>query len=381
MKILAFLPEFEAKVAKFNKKAAKWNLPLITYQVTEEGVEERAVGVDEEGRAIMIKVEYVKLEIQGDVPRLAGWSIHSKVQPSDIAGQNYVFTTPGHELKEGLRVQPLYCDHCQSRRLKKNAYWIVHEDGRQMMVGATCLKDFLPSVDVESLIAYMNKIAELSGDDEFDGDIPAQWHVYYTDRAIMDAYVSIKQCGFVSKSKSEETGTPPTSSDINPGRKREAEMYKGIDMDNLRVELSGFIPHMLAKSSVGNDFIHNVQLALQSEICRPKLFGYIAAAVMVWMKDLADAREAQQSASEHQGTVGARLDLKGLRITRLTVSEGAYGYTYIYGLADEKGNKFTWFASRNIGEIDAVVNLTGTVKKHDEFRGTKQTVLTRCRVY
>lgn len=381
MKILAWrLPELKEKIEKFNKKATKWNLPLVTFEVLGTEVEERAVAVDEEGRPVMANVEVCHLEIQGETPRLAGWAIHSKVQPSDIAGQNYVFTTANHSPLESLRTCPLFCDHCQSKRLKKTGYWIENEDGRQMMVGATCLKDFLPAVDVASLIDYMNKLGELSNSDFEDGQVPRAYWVYKTEEAVMDAYVSIKQYGFLSKAKADEQCTLPTSDDIDASPKRKAELYKGQDVEALREELKDFIPHMLAKSAAGNDFIHNVQLALQSEITRPKLYGYIAAAVWIWMKDMADAREASASSNEWVGKVGERLTLNDLTITRLSMSEGQYGWTYIYGFADKAGNQFTWFGSKHIGDINAVVSLKGTVKKHDEFKGRKQTVLTRCSV-
>jgi hypothetical protein len=387
MKILAYrLAELEAKVEKFNKKATRWNLPLISYEITERFIDQRRVpdGEDQFGHPVLktIQVEAIRLEIKGEVPRLGGWSIHSKIQPSDVKGQNFVFTTANHAAMDSLRTRPMFCDHCQTKRLKKTAYLIEHEDGRQMMVGATCLQDFLPAINVEDLIAYLNNLGTVNDDDAWDMDVPRMAWVYYLDEAIMDAYVSIKMHGFVSKAKAEERCLEPTSYDIDPSRKRREELYKDVDVEQYRKELEGFKEHMLAKNAVGNDFIHNVQLCLQSEVIRPKLYGYLAAAVNVWMKDHEEARVASSgNAGGWVGTVGERLNLKGLRITRRNVTEGAYGATYIFGLVDEFGNQFTWFASRNIGEVDKIVNLRGTVVKHNEFNGRKQTVLTRCSVF
>lgn len=387
MKILAYrLAELEAKVERFNKKASRWNLPLISFEITERFIDTRRVpdGEDQFGNPVLkaIQVEAIRLEIKGEVPRLGGWSIHSKIQPSDVKGQNFVFTTAQHAPILRLRTCPMFCDHCQTKRLKKTAYLIQHEDGRQMMVGATCLKNFLPSINVEDLISYLNNLGSVNDDDGWDMDVPRMAWVYYLDDAILDAYVSIKKHGFVSKAKAEERGIEPTSCDIDPSRKRREELYKDVDIAAAEKELEGFKDHMLAKNAVGNDFIHNVQLCLQSEVIRPKLYGYLAAAINVWMKDHEEARVAASGkAGDWVGTVGERLNLKGLTITRRSVIEGVYGATYIFGLVDEFGNQFTWFASRNIGEVDKVVNLRGTVKKHDEFKGRKQTVLTRCSVF
>jgi len=386
MKILAYrLPELEAKINKFNKKATKWGLPLVTYSVTGSGVEERKIpdpdNTDEPNAFQTIRVEYVLVEIVGEVPRIAGWSIHSKIQPSDIAGQNYVFTNPHHEAVEGLRTRPLFCEHCNTKRLKKTGYLIQHEDGRQMMVGATCLQDFLPSIDIENLIAYMNSFGDLGCDEDEDWAAMRIARVYYTEDAIMDAYLSIKKYGFVSKALAEETGKNATAWDIDPSPKRQRELYKDVDIDATRKELEGFKPHIMAKSTFNNDFIHNAQLALQSEIVRPRLYAFIAAALNVWIKDMEHARAdaaSDKKVSNWVGSVGERLTINNMKIVRLNMNEGEYGWTYIYGFVDEQGNQYTWFGSKNIGEVDKIVSLRGTVKNHGEYRGKKQTILTRC---
>lgn len=60
---------------------------------------------------------------------------------------------------------------------------------------------------------------------------------------------------------------------------------------------------------------------------------------------------------------------------------GAYDWTNVYRFLDEKKHIFVWFTSKDIGlEKGALVTLTGTVKKLQEYDGEKQTVLTRCTV-
>jgi hypothetical protein len=43
---------------------------------------------------------------------------------------------------------------------------------------------------------------------------------------------------------------------------------------------------------------------------------------------------------------------------------------------------YKWFSSRNVWSetSDEFIAIKGTVKKHDEFKGTKSTVLTRVKV-
>ncbi len=47
-------------------------------------------------------------------------------------------------------------------------------------------------------------------------------------------------------------------------------------------------------------------------------------------------------------------------------------------MVDEAGNIFVWKTGNWIEEESFII--TGTVKKHEEFHGIKQTELTRCRI-
>ena len=51
--------------------------------------------------------------------------------------------------------------------------------------------------------------------------------------------------------------------------------------------------------------------------------------------------------------------------------------TYIYKIVDIDGNIYTWKTSGGIAE--ETTEIVGTVKAHNEYRGTKQTELTRVR--
>jgi hypothetical protein len=381
MRILAHrFPELQDQVAKFNKKALKWNLPPVEVTVLETKVEERSITTRVEGEEVTetYRVEVLHLEITGQTPRIAGWSIHSKIQPSDVKGQNFVFTTQNHKQDETLRYKPLFCDHCQSARLKKTGYWIEHEDGRKILVGATCLKDFLPAVNIESLLQYLDNFSKIGlGDDDEDRPPRGEW-LYPTRDAIADALRSIQLRGFVSKTKAQDTFVDPTSIDINPGPKVHAEMFKGVDFDAHYKLVDECIAFLKALND-GTDFFYNVKLAVASEYVKPKLHGYLAAAVSIWLRDVAAQREkGAGELNEWWGTVGARITLRELRLTYLTASEGIYGTTYIHRFLDKEGRLFVWFGSKELGPTGQTYNVKATIKKHDVYNGRKQTIIARC---
>jgi hypothetical protein len=89
---------------------------------------------------------------------------------------------------------------------------------------------------------------------------------------------------------------------------------------------------------------------------------------------------AGPSLSQYVGEVGERLR----NITAVYKSrrgfEGAYGWTNIFTFESE-ANVLVWFTSTDLDlEVGQTVDLSGTVKKHEEFRGVKTTQLSRCKI-
>ena len=51
----------------------------------------------------------------------------------------------------------------------------------------------------------------------------------------------------------------------------------------------------------------------------------------------------------------------------------------MYKMHDEDGNVMMWTTGNSL-DVEYSYTVTGTVRKHEEYRGVKQTWLTRCRV-
>lgn len=95
--------------------------------------------------------------------------------------------------------------------------------------------------------------------------------------------------------------------------------------------------------------------------------------------------------SKHVGVVKQRLREVPATVFGYRVFPGnGWGASHLYSFLTAEGDVLKWFASDalaqtlDIGMIEATnrapVIITGTVKKHDEYQGVKQTMLTRCAV-
>jgi len=54
--------------------------------------------------------------------------------------------------------------------------------------------------------------------------------------------------------------------------------------------------------------------------------------------------------------------------------------TFLYEFTTEDGNILIWKTSKWLDDEKEFKTVSGTVKAHNEFRGVKQTELTRCKV-
>ena len=90
------------------------------------------------------------------------------------------------------------------------------------------------------------------------------------------------------------------------------------------------------------------------------------------------AEAAGPSLSEYVGEIGERLRNLTVVYHSTRGFNGNYGYTYIHTFYHGE-NQLIWITQKLL-DIDyySVVDLTGTVKSHQIFRGVKQTQLNRC---
>ena len=91
-------------------------------------------------------------------------------------------------------------------------------------------------------------------------------------------------------------------------------------------------------------------------------------------KRLQEERLAEK-VNEHYGEIKERLNLT-LTVTRIHEIDGTYGLTYITSFEDAEGRSFKWFGSYVL-EVGAEYEGKWNVKNHDEYKGRKETVITR----
>lgn len=95
----------------------------------------------------------------------------------------------------------------------------------------------------------------------------------------------------------------------------------------------------------------------------------------------------QEKISEYVGEVGDKIELELCYVHTTGWENYAYGgwlnhtsFTYLHTFKDGDGNVFIWKTGKCIeADYGTLIKFRATIKDHSEYKGVKQTVLTRCK--
>jgi hypothetical protein len=367
--------DVQAAIAKVNKRAEKLGVPSIELSVVGEYVKE------------INKESYRKyiISISTDTIKLDGWQFLATLQHTSEG--NIVRTVPGSEVDTTeYRETDAYCAHCNTVRNRIDTYIVKHEDGTLKQVGSSCIKDFLGH-DPKGAIWMASFLAELDGFmgeyDEVERGSSTK-PVYKIEDYLAWVTKTIRENGWLSRSKARYEDGGLATADLAEElryqfyRKMKGEAPTAKDEETAEKALAW------ARSidrSTESDYLYNLLIASSPNYITHREFGLVASAVAAYQREVEKEIKAKHEASVsgYQGEVGKRQVFENLTVERVIYNEGAYGVTYITKLVDDKGNIYTWFASKEL-EQGQTYNLKATVKKHEEYRGVKQTVITRGKV-
>jgi hypothetical protein len=382
------MPSVYDRVEKANRKLAK--LGLDVFQVRVVSIE-TATKTDQFGNRVertMVNYELVR----PDINRIAGWTFVARLDV--LADGSFVTAVmPGQELN-GYRPATQTCDHCGIDRYRKATYLLRHDDGEIKQVGSTCLAAFL-GVEVLGLWALeWEPEIEVGDDDDLGGTTGGGWVRTDTPLDVIRAALAVSQDGrgYVSRATSEIRGGTATASLVfellYPSKRMQdkPEPWFTLAREALRTEENETLGREVlefAKNIEGDsDYATNLRALASQERIEARHFGLVASTVASWYRNTHERVERQtvKTVNEWVGKEGDKLAGIKVTVTGIREMENQWGTTTLFTFKDEQGRVFKWFASgifNDVTEGDKVTIVRATVKKHDEYNGTKQTVLTR----
>lgn len=134
-----------------------------------------------------------------------------------------------------------------------------------------------------------------------------------------------------------------------------------------------------AQTAPAGTYLANVRAVLSGEWLSWKNVNIAVSAVTAYEREAGRGkRSTTQMTSEHQGSLGERRVYRNLTVRRIIDLESQWGTSHLHVFEDSSGNVFVWKASGHRLDIGATYHVRGTVKEHNDYKGTRQTVLSRC---
>jgi hypothetical protein len=114
-----------------------------------------------------------------------------------------------------------------------------------------------------------------------------------------------------------------------------------------------------------------------------KTSGIVASVIAAYLREKERVGElgmkAKRKPSEHVGVVGERQGFAAVTVKSLKYIESQFGVKTLCKFETTEGNTLIWWCSGNSEWLKEgeTLDITGTVKKHNDYKGWLQTELSR----
>lgn len=406
--------DFQKKFAKLARKAAKLDLPEMSYTVEEELLVRgrctcnMAHECEPDCKSHQLAPFFV-VSVQGpEQVRIDGWKVVAAIEHTRNDNEDNFVDRIGKfegDLPESAFNGAPHCEHCKTDRRRFKTYFLADENNSLVQVGSTCLKDFSGhknAAEIAKWHEYVNEVLASDSDEEdwFGGSGKSLTSV---SEILAYSALVIRTEGWVSSTRAREFETASTASVVSTlmfdlsQYAKELRRQFGRPTDSDREAAQQAIEWALSHEGYNNEYRHNCRIAAQAGHVDHKRFNLVVSMIP-------SATNAREKALEKKAKKGAEAEQfansewvsepkKRSEYTLTIVGnpmfiDNDWGGSTLYRFNDGNGNLLITFASGSLRNPETHEALSSgatfvakaTVKAHNEFRGTKQTQLTRVKV-
>ena len=325
--------------------------------------------------------EYVDVYVEGSY-KISGWEFVASLEWDDKANTNIVKSIPGVEVPS-MYFNRCECDHCKSDRYRKYTVLLRNcNDGTFIQVGKGCLKDYL-GYDAEgyaSYLAFFSSMEEYI--DTLNKDFLPRSRKFYEVKDILEQTVEqVKRHGYVTRKMADESEDAKTTTAsvvwhiVNKDTYMDGTLIQPYyTVSDSTRDIVNTIFNLVKDAEEDNEYVHNVKAVLKSEYVDGSKVGLVSSAYSFYVKNINSNKE-DKAPSDYVGNVGDKIEFTA--VPKCVYSyETDYGWNYIYKFQDGD-NIIIWKTSKALDDVETTFK--ATVKAHSEYRGIKQTEVTRAK--
>lgn len=380
------------RIDQLNRTARRLHLPEIQKKFIETKTETHS----RNGESVLIRIHIY--DFLGESPRLpGGWEFFGTIEHVK-EGINLLRSVPGKEIPETFRTNKPLCDHCKTRRYRKDTYIVRNEAGEFKQIGKNCVRHFMGHRTLQSL-EYLGMMIELLsdldqevGDGEFSGGHGTRYYMltdvlnlaaeFTRTRGFMSRKTAMESDGRLDSTSglvSEQLNPPKRDSDSWRSKKFEP-ITPSEDSKELARKALVWVSEQ-KNTSVG--YIMNLYVLSQLTEITDKHLGLACSMVFAYQKEMGQIelreKKKREIVSTYQGTIGKR-EVFTLILKKVIALESDFSDFYsMYIFEDSNGNVFVW-RSGSAPDMNEgfVMKIKATVKQHKIYKDIPQTMINRC---
>lgn len=216
------------------------------------------------------------------------------------------------------------------------------------------------------------------------------------DRFLKETIVWVNKLGYVSAKKARENNASPKVDEYGNGlyltatgvdvwglkyckEKTPEWIVEGLNDEHIDEKYNQIIEWVKGQEP-NTDYIRNIKTLVERGFVTNKTATTAASIVGVWYaKQHENDKKEPKKISNHVGEIRKRMDFD-MVLKTATPFESTFGASTCYRFETEEGNIIVWFTGSVNLEVGKRYVGKGTVTKHDEYNGIKQTIINRAKL-
>lgn len=378
------------KMKKMEKKCAKYGNPFHYEEKGEtfKTVDVLVPGTNETEKRVL---RYIIVDVSGS-PIINNWKFIASCTHTAY-GNIFGKACWDVEIPKRYYHSDCVCEHCNSRRIRKETYIIKNEEtGEFRQVGKSCLKDYTNGMSSEMVAAYISLYDEVISYEAPPLGYEHQKCYAELREALLYIAETIRHYGYVRSSEEEADSTKRMSygfyaADHGWIDGRLCQEYRNnmerisftFDLDENKALVKEALEWIKTQEEE-NNYMHNLKTVCQQEYIDYSNWGILCSLFPSYYRSKKRDGEKEETVkrSQYVGQIGERITIEAKDVSVVARWDTMFGETQLYQILGKDGNVFVWKTGTN-GRIQSHSLILGTVKDHRKYHGIMQTELTRCK--
>ena len=398
----ANIDKLEKKLQTIQKKCDKYQLHF-NYERVGEDIQEAE---DRDGNKYYTK--YIIVDVEGSVTH-GDWRFAATIDHHEKGNIIRAYDTE-LEIPERYKTCGPTCEHCNKIRSRKDTYLVYNDATHEFkQLGKNCMNEYTNGLDAEQVAAFCHLYEELEDGYSYGGSSYTRY--IDVEKTLRYAFECFRHFGYEKAYNDEyqtwnKTSTRERVSDYMAffehtrrlgSSERErieneiAEVHFNPESEYAVNSTEEAMKWIATQDDPNNRYLFSLYIICSEKYQEYRNFGMLVSLPVAYdryLKDIAyqEKKKAERAAdprmnSQYVGEEGDRIQFACKTFDFIKSFDSDFGMSHLYQFTDENDNVFIWYSSNYI-DLDQVEvkSIKGTVKRHAEFNGMKQTTLTRCKV-